>query len=275
MIKNISRKSIFVFILVVLCVGNIGCSKKGLKSESNVNKVIEMACMPSGEDLMGWIVEGLEPKGYDVKVSMFEGNQLPVTALKDGDVDAVIGNQLPWLNTFNKENNCDLKMVEPYLYHGFKAIYSSKYKLVDEIGDNAQIAIPGDPSNMNQSLLILEGAGLITLGEKSGDFYSILDIKDNPKNIKLIETERSTTMRSINDVDAVITDGSQAYRAGFDPNDYLFQDPNGKDYPHGLIVGPDDTEKQWVKDLLEYFETQEFKEKFNNYYKGSQILYNN
>ena len=41
--------------------------------------------------------------------------------------------------------------------------------------------------------------------QKTGLFYTVLDIKDNPKKIKLIETEITQTARSIQDVDAIIS----------------------------------------------------------------------
>ena len=64
---------------------------------------------------------------------------------------------------------------------------------------------------MSRSLIILKEAGLITLGEKTDIFYTVLDIKDNPLNLSLIETEITQTARSIRDVDAII---STAYFVG-------------------------------------------------------------
>ena len=200
--------------------------------------------------------EGLEPYGYDVEIVMFDGNQLPATALKDGDLDGIVANHRPWILTFNEENNCDLEMVQPYYFYSFFGIYSTKHKSLEEIPQDAQIAIPGDPTNLSRSLIILEEAGLITLGEKTGQFYTVLDIKDNPKNIKLVETEITQTVRSIDDVDAVITTAYYITESGrLDPKDYLFEDPQNFDYPLGIIVRSEDLEADWAKKAMEVLRT--------------------
>ena len=123
-----------------------------------------------------------------------------------------------------------------------------------------------------RGLMILRDMGLITLGEKTDNFYSLLDIVDNPKNIKIIETEISTTVRSITDVDAVIASALRAKLAGIDPNVFLYEDPLAKDFPLGLVVDAKDVNEEWVLEAIKYTKTEDFKEKFNNHYDGSYIL---
>jgi D-methionine transport system substrate-binding protein len=166
-------------------------------------------------------------------------------------------------------------MPKPYTYYSRTAVYSVKHKTIDAIPQNALIAVPGDPSNMDRSLLTLRDMGLLTLGEKTGNFYTILDIKDNPKNIKIIETEITQTIRSINDVDAVITGANRVKLAGLDPNAFLYDDPTNKNYPIGLVVNAKDMDAQWVKDAMKVTQSEEFKSKFNKHFNGTYVLYNN
>lgn len=279
--KRTLKKLICIFAVVVLSVALAACSSN--TASKNVDskmaqpdkKEIKIACMSTFEPMIGWLQEGLAPLGYDVKAVMFDANQLPATALKDGDVDGVIHNHLPWIKTFNQLNGSDLQMPQPYLTYARTAVYSVKHKTIDAIPQNARIAVPGDPSNMDKSLLILKAMGLITLGEKSGKFYTLLDIKDNPKNIKIIETEISQTIRSINDVDAAITPAYRAWKAGVDPKSFLYEDPDSANYQTGLVVNAKDVNAKWVQEALKVTQSAEFKEKFNAFYQGTYILYNN
>lgn len=237
-------------------------------------KHLTLGCLAYSEPMVQWIKQGLEPQGYDVDIMMFDANQLPATALKDGNLDGIIANHRPWILTFNRENGCHLDMVKPYYFHSFFAIYSTKYKALDELPKGSMMAVPGDPTNMSRSLIILREAGLITLGEKTDIFYTILDIKDNPKDIKLIETEITQTARSINDVDAII---STAYFVGEAAKDYpseiLFVDPQNVDYALGLIVRAEDLESEWARQAMQTLRSPEYRQKFNDHFKGKYTLF--
>jgi D-methionine transport system substrate-binding protein len=255
----------------VLCLVVAACEKKPPTEE---NKNLKLGCLAYSEPMLQWIKEGLEPSGYKVEIVMFDANQLPATALKDRSIDGIIANHRPWILTFNRENNCNLEMVKPYYFHSFFAIYSTKYQSLDQIPLNARIAVPGDPTNMSRSLIILKEAGLITLNEKSGIFYTVLDIKDNPKKITLVETEITQTARSIDDVDAII---STAYFvsevAKIDPKVFLFEDPQNKEYALGLIVRAEDLDSAWAKGAMKTLRSEKYRKKFDDHFKGRYTLY--
>lgn len=236
-------------------------------------KDLTLGCLAYSEPMVEWIKEGLEPLGYHVKIMMFDANQLPATALKEGSIDGIIANHRPWILTFNRENNSNLEMVKPYYFYSFFAIYSAKHKTLTELPQKARIAVPGDPSNLSRSLAVLKEAGLITLEEKSGLFYTKLDIKDNPRNLELFETEITQTVRSIHDVDAVISSAYFVGAAGIDTQSYLFEDPQNKEYALGLIVRSEDLEAEWVKKAMETLRSDKYRQKFVEQYKGKYILY--
>lgn len=270
------RKVIGIYLLLIFVLSVAGCganNTSGQQSAQSEKKELKIACVATMAPIVEMFKEGMDARGYNVTIVMFDANQLPATALKDGNVDGIITNHLPWIKTFNKENNCDLQMPQPYSFYSRTAVYSAKHKTIESLPQNAQIAVPGDPANMDRSLRILKNMGLITLGEKKGNFYTILDIMDNPKNIKIIETEITQTIRSINDVDAIITFASQLKLAGLDPNVFLYDDPNNKEYPNGLVVNGKDVEAKWVKDAMQVTQSPEFKDKFNKFYKGSFSLF--
>ena len=65
-------------------------------------KILKLGCLAYSEPMLQWIKEGLAPLGYKVEIVMFDANQLPATALKDGSIDGIIANHRPWILTFNQ-----------------------------------------------------------------------------------------------------------------------------------------------------------------------------
>ncbi|PAB59579.1 MetQ/NlpA family ABC transporter substrate-binding protein [Anaeromicrobium sediminis] len=282
--KSVNFKVLCLLLVLVMCLSAVGCAKQEetvpsentaqASSEATEKKeTIKLGALSTIEPFTSLVKDALVEKGYDAEVVLFDANNMPATATKDGDINGFIHNHLPWIQTFNKENNSNLQMVEPYLCYYRTALYSSKHKSIEEIPNNGTIAVPGDPSNIEKSLEMLQEVGLLTLGEKTENFYTILDIKDNPKNIKLLETEISTTARSINDADAVICPSTRIKAAGIDPNSFLAEDMSTVNFPVGLTVRPDSVEEEWVKDAMEILKSDEMRAKFNEIFEGTLVLY--
>jgi D-methionine transport system substrate-binding protein len=268
--RNKLTSVIVLVLLLAFAVALPGYTKSAVSDRKN----LKLGCLAYSEPMLQWIKEGLAPLGYKVEIVMFDGNQLPATALKDGSIDGIIANHKPWIMTFNKQNNCNLEMVKPYHFYSFYAIYSIKHKKLSEIPQNSQIAVPGDPSNMSRSLIFLNKAGLMTLKEMTGPFYTVLDIKDNPRKIKIIETEITQTARSIQDVDAIISPAFYVAATGkVDPRDFILEDPQNKDFPIGLIVRSDDVNSVWAKEAVKTLRSQKYRARFDEQYKGKYVLF--
>jgi D-methionine transport system substrate-binding protein len=268
-------KKVLALITVTAVVTSFtGCGNKETDTKENADKEdIKIGVMAITEPIAQILKDGMKEKGYNIEIVTYDGNHLPATALKDNSIDGVILNHNPWIQKFNKENDCNLVMVQPYLYYSPTNMYSEKYKSVEEIPDNAKITIQGDPANMDRNLKFLENAGLLKLGEKSGEFYTILDIKENPKNLTLIEAEITAVPRSYKDVDAIISGATIAIKGGVPQKDKIMEDPTSKDYQLGLIVRNDEEKSEWVKACNEVFAIQDFKDKFNKEYDGTYMLY--
>ncbi|KNF09068.1 NLPA lipoprotein [Gottschalkia purinilytica] len=272
------KKVLYVILLVTVCILAIACksttpSSNTDKGDSTQKTVIKLATIPNIEPRLQWAKEILAEKGIEVEIVVFDGNSMPATALKDGDVDGILVNHKKWIETFNKENNSNLVMIEPYYYYSPIRMYSKKHKTVNDIPKNATIAVSNDPSNLDIALNMLQNVGLIKLGEKTGEFYTEVDIVENPKNIKLIMAETINVARSLDDADAVISFIFYVKKAGgVDVNEYLYENPTDKDEcPVGLIVQDKDKEAEWAKYLAERFISDEYlkksKEEYADLYK--------
>lgn len=64
------------------------------------------------------------------------------------------------------------------------AIYSTKYKKVEDIPAGATIGIPNDPSNGARALLVLADKGFIEVKDKNDVSTSIASITKNPKTTR-------------------------------------------------------------------------------------------
>lgn len=280
---KINKIFALIFALIFTMVVFTGCTSKSNEpapnlapapAETKLEKTeFNIGCMPLNEPAVQEIAKMMEPLGYTVEVRVFDGNNLPAIALKDGDIDSLILNHLPWINTFNDQNNSELVMVEPYMYASLFGFYSAKYDSIADIPDNATIIVSNDPSNMQRSLEFLEKLEFIKLGEKKGEFYTSLDIIENSRNIQLVEVETTATASSFNDADGSISFSSVMKNAGIDAYSYLAEDGKYVNYPTGLVVNKGNEDAKWVNDLIEVVNTEEYKEKFNEIFQGAYVLF--
>ncbi len=74
-----------------------------------------------------------------------------------------------------------------------------KIKSVDELADGSQIALPNDPTNLGRSLLLLQQQGLIKLKDGTGLMPTVLDVVENPKDLKFVELEAPQLPRALDD----------------------------------------------------------------------------
>lgn len=275
-------KALSLALILVVCLALAGCNSSETANtdknnpESKVKKELKIACMGSSRVRVEWMKEALEPLGYKVEAVVFDGGSLPPTALKDGDVDGLLINHLPFIKSFNENNGCDLQMIEPYYCYAPTRMYSKKYTSVDQIPDNAVISIANDPSNIEIALKMLRDLGLLKLGEKRDAFYSELDIIENPKNIHLSLADVTTTVRSIDDADAIISFAYYAMAASdgkLDPKIFLYEDPGSKDCPIGLVVQPENLNAEWATATAKALLSDEYVKKFEAEYKGTYALY--
>lgn len=233
---------------------------------------IKLATIPNIEPRLQIAKEILAEINVEVEIVVFDGNSMPATALKDGDVDGILVNHRKWMNTFNEANGSNLVMVEPYYYYYYYyspiRMYSKKWNSVEEFPDGAIIGVSNDPSNLEIALNMLQKVGLITLGEKTGDFYTEVDIVENPKNIKLVMSETINVASSIDDVDAVISFAFYAVRAGgVSADDFLAENETDKEEcPVGFIVNDGDQNAEWAKYVAENIVKDKWTEKADEFY---------
>lgn len=236
---------------------------------------LKIGCVAATEPCVQIMKEAMEGTGYEVEVVVFDGNNLPAEALNAGDIDGLFCNSLKWMNTFNEENNADLAMAFPY-YFSYAGLYSAKWDSPEAFPDGAKVIVSNGLSNIDGGLRILQNAGLITLAEtpSENNFYSIIDIVENPKNIQITPAELTTAMSSINDVDGVVALAVIVKESGvMSPSEHMGLSTRDQMTPQGLIVSGKDENAEWVSVAKEQMEQQKWYDAFNERFDGTFILY--
>lgn len=249
------KKIISLVLATVMMLSLVACGgeeKEKQNASTDEKTTIKIGTLASTEPRIELCKEILKEKNIDVEIVLYEGNAGPATALKDGDVDGIMVNHLPWITAFNKANGCELVMIEPYSYYCPTRMYSSQYESIEEIPDGATIAVSNDPSNLEIALTMLQSAGLIKLGDKTDAYYSEADIIENPKNITLSLSDTVYVAGNYESADAIICFSIYAVKGGFDATKYLYENPTDKENcPCGIIVRSEDKDAEWANYLAE------------------------
>ena len=222
------------------------------------NQKIVIGATPSPHaEILEFIKDDLAALGYDLEIKVFTEYPLPNPALASGELDANYFQHQPYLNAYNETVPEDEQLVaaigvhyEPY------AIYSNKITDLADLPDGAIVSVTNDPSNEARALLLLESAGLITLGEDVTPYDALTkeDIVENPKNLEIREIDANQLPSTLDDVDISVINGNFALDAGLSPaEDAIFIEPADGEaasiYANYVVVRPGDVESDWLKAL--------------------------
>ena len=241
------------------------------KAEDNGNKtkiVVGASPVPHAE-ILEEAKSILKDKGYDLEIKTFDDYVLPNTATEEGSLDANFFQHAPYLETFNKEQNTHLVAgakihIEPM------GAYSKKIKDISELKDGATVSIPNDGSNGARALKLLEANGLIKLSDS--EIPSVLDIKENPKNLEVIEMEAAQLPSTLEDVDLSIINTNFALDNNLNPlKDALFIEGSDSPYANILVTKEGNENTEWFKALEEALTSDKIKTFIEEKYNGSIV----
>jgi putative D-methionine-binding lipoprotein metQ len=152
------------------------------------------------------------------------------------------------------------------------ALYSEKYKSVDEIEDGSEIIIPNDPSNGARALILLEDAGLIKLEDKKNLNSTEKDIKENPKNLKFTAMDAPSIAQVYKDSGAAVINSNFAIAQGLDPvKDSIKIESKDSPYANLVAVRKEDAGKEKFKKFIEVLNSEESKKFIEEKFEGAVI----
>lgn len=253
------KKVLAAMLLAAMTVSLAACgsnSDKADKTESdNGEKTkIVMGTSSVSKDLAESGKEELEKKGYEVEIKVFDDYVLPNDALVEGSLDANFYQHEPYMNNYNDSNNAEIVMLEPKLYNYYSGLYSTKADTLEDLPEGGKIGIAEDASNISEQLQQIEEAGLITLSDEpsSGDFYTVADIVDNPKNYEFVSGD-GNKYKNMDDYTAIIGTSNTMAEAGVDPTEHLLKKFVNNDLAEGICVMKANKDADWVKDMMDAY----------------------
>jgi D-methionine transport system substrate-binding protein len=146
-------------------------------------------------------------------------------------------------------------------------LFSERYTSIEDLPENASIAIMNDSMNMDRGLRILADADLLSI-DPSKKTVSLIDIEKNSKNFKFVEMDQTQTVRSLQDMDAAMAFFSHMKNADKDFNNYLIRDQRPDQYPQGVIVKAENAKAKWAHDLVEAFHSKKIRDFAYKHYGG-------
>lgn len=264
-------KKYLVALIALLFVGILAACGSDEGTEADVEKkTIQFGATtgPYSDMVTKAIAPLLEEKGYEVKNTEFSDYIQPNNALANGDLDANLFQHKIYLEAFAEENGLDLSevIIVPTAPMG---LFSNKYDSIDAIEDGSTIVIANDPTNLARTLLMLQDEGLITISEEVDPLTaSVKDIVENPKNINFEEIEAGQLPRAVESEDLAAVPGNFALAAEMDLLDALALENMPDDYRNRVVVNTKDLDAQFVKDIKEVIESEEFEAIIDEEFQG-------
>ncbi len=222
-------------------------------------------------EILEKVVPFAKARGLALKVYEFQDYVRPNAALADGDLDLNIFQTKPFLEAACRDRGYKLTPVgETFTFP--MAFYSKKVKSWKELKKGARVGIPNDPSQGGRALILLASTGLIKLKDNKNLMSSVLDIKENPKRIRIVELEAAQLPHSLSDLDAAAINGNYANSAGLNPTrDGILVEDGNSPYVNYIVVRDEDKTKPWVKTFIEAYQQPEVSEFIKKHYGGTVI----
>ena len=240
-------------------------------SAANAGEIsVGVTPVPHGE-IMEFVKPIVAKQGVDLKIVEFNDYVQPNLATDDGELDANYFQHRPYLEEFTKDHGINLVEVATVHIEPM-GVYSKQIKEINELKDGAVIAIPNDLTNGGRALLLLNKAGVITLEDPTDITATVMDIKDNPKNIEIRELEAAQLPRALEDVDAAVINTNFAMQADLIPQrDAIVIEGADSPYVNILVANPESAQKEDMKILIKAVQSEETKAFIEKQYKGAVL----
>lgn len=264
-------KGLVVFSLTLILAS---CASKGNKESSDTLKLGVVG--ERNVEYEDAIKRYEEDTGKHIELVRFSDYNQPNDALKDGDIDLSSFATYKFIEDYNKNQNAGFTYLADSIISPM-GVYSNKLESVDELKEGAKVAIPVETSNNSRALYILEAAGVIKIKKDAGDFITVDDIEENPKNLEFVELPADQVSRALEDVDIALINSDMAMEAGLIPTeDSIFlEDPENersKNFINVIAVKEENKDNEDIKNFIEnYYLTDQTKKIIEEEYKGSVI----
>lgn len=243
-------------------------------AEEAAEEVVTLKCVADltpHSEILGAAAEQLAKEGIVVDVVSSTWDATWNEMLVDGEVDFAYFMHVPAMHSIEEEMGTTLYSagtvhVEPY------ACFSNKFASVDELPENAVIAIPNDSSNEFRALKVLEANGFVKLNPEMDPMSaSVTEITEYVKPIEVVEMDQANIIPMGDDFDAYFVNVNRALEAGLDTTAYLMRESEDSDYANIITVTEANKDNAAIAKLVEVLKSDEVKQFITDNFNGAVI----
>jgi D-methionine transport system substrate-binding protein len=246
-----------VGLVAALSLSACGGASSGSTTAAN-NKVV-IGVDDGAEEHWTLLKNKLKDQGIDLEVKNFTDGAQINTATQQGQVDINLFQHLKYLSQFNVNSNGTLVPVGATAVYPL-ALYSEKFKSVEELPADAEVAIPNNPTNQARALLNLQTAGLLQLKDGGNSLSTPAEITSS--KIKVVPVDSNQTVNALKGTtDAAVVNNTQAQKGGLGDEKIIFkEDLNSESlapYINGFVVKADRKDDPTWKKIVDAYHTPE------------------
>ena len=277
--KNIFTKKVITAILAgALALSFAGCSELDSEVDANAQAAEGETVVLRGivdlvphSEIIEHVAPQLEEQGIHIELVSTAADATTNERLAAGEIDFNYFQHLPYLESENEANGYDLVSAGGIHIEPITA-YSDRYTSVDEVPDNAVVAIPNDGTNEYRALLILEQNGFIVLDDAARDSLSasVADIVEYVRPIEIVEIDSAQIIPTRDDYDFFITNTNKALEAGID-SAKLFSEGEDSPYANIIAIRAEDANNPAIQALVEVLLSEETQQWIADNYNGAVI----
>lgn len=211
--------------------------------------------------------------GLKLDIVTYNDYVQPNKALADKTLDANYFQHLPYLKAQEAEFNYDF-----YAFPGIHiepiGVYSKKITSLDAVPDKGLVGVPNDPANEGRALKLLVAQKLIGLKDTGDKDPTLLDIADNPHNLKFQEIAAEQLALSLRDLDLAVINGNFAISAGLNPakDSLALESGQGNPYGNMLVVRTADKDKAALVKLNDLLHSEKVKQFITSQWPDGSVI---
>ncbi|MFV0413620.1 MAG: MetQ/NlpA family ABC transporter substrate-binding protein [Oscillospiraceae bacterium] len=222
-------------------------------------------------EIIEYITPKLAEQGIIVELVATSADNTTNEKLAKGEIDFNYFQHLPYLNEWNEANGYTLVNAGDIHVEPITA-YSDKYATIEELPENAVVAIPNDGTNEYRALLILEQNGFIKLNAATATALSasVADIEEYLRPIEIVELDSAQIIPTKDDYDFFITNTNKALEAKI-TSTKLFSEGSDSPYANIIAVREEDLENPAIVALVKILQSDDTRQFIEEKYNGAVI----
>ncbi len=261
------RSYVQIFILLFL----FSCQYTSRKSDTDQ---IRVGVQSGPEYVIAQTAKKVAKEKYNLEVELvaFSDYIMPNTALDQGDIDANAFQTKPFLDGQVEQRKYKFAIVgKTFIYP--MAAYSKKIKSIDELKPGSTVVIPNEVTNGSRALFLLQKVGLIKLRENVGNTPQVIDIIENPRNLKIVELEAAQLPRVLDDskVSLAVINNNFAAQAGLLLKDGVFTEDKESPYVNLIVSRQENKNDEKIKRFVQAYNSEEVVETAEREFKGGAV----